>query len=132
MLIWNFSEHIILCKWAYLFLWKYHLLDKSHEKKLKIPGWLPCYYILFNLRWPLNREYIRNNQVFSHFVRLKSFSLFWDTSYSMRYIFSAGIWCREKHLFPNIPHFFKGRKLSENCLAENVCVSLEKMRNIWK
>ena len=52
------SEHIF-------FLWKYHLLDKSHEKKLKKLGWLPCYYILFNLRWPINREYLWNDQFFT-------------------------------------------------------------------
>ena len=36
-------------------------------------------------------------------------SLFCDTSDSMRLIFSTGIWCREKHLFPNIPSFFEWR-----------------------
>ena len=76
---------------------------------------------------------------FLHFVQLKSCSLFWVTSDSIRWIFSTGIWCREKHLYSNILHFFERRakkiqpgKFEENSQTENVCASLEKMQKIWE
>ena len=33
MLTWKFSEHIIFCKWAYLFLWKCLLFRHKPQKK---------------------------------------------------------------------------------------------------
>ena len=33
MLTWKFSEHIILCKWAYLFLWICPLFRQNPKKK---------------------------------------------------------------------------------------------------
>ena len=46
---------------------------------------------------------------FLAFLTIVCCSLFWVTSDSMRWIFSTGIWCREKHLFPNIRYFFQWR-----------------------
>ena len=64
MLIWKLSEYIILCKWAYLFLWKYSLFRQKPQKNVKRLAYLPCYYILFDLRRPLNRGYLYNGQFF--------------------------------------------------------------------
>ena len=50
---------------------------------------------------------------FVTFRTIECCSLFWVTSDSMRWIFSTGIWCREKHLFPKIPFFARHSKKLE-------------------
>ena len=73
---------------------------------------------------------------FLTFLTIECCSLFWVTSDSMRWIFSTGIWCRDKYLFPNIPHFcvknFQPGNFHGICQTENFCASLEKIRNIWE
>ena len=109
MFTWKFSEHIILCKWAYLFLWICPLFRQNPQKKWRNSH--NYHVIIFYIIYVDNliENIFRAVSFFLHFVQLKSCSLFWVTSDSIRWIFSTGIWCREKHLYSNILHFFERR-----------------------
>ena len=132
MLTWKFSEHIILCKWAYPFLWICPLFRQNPQKK-----WRNSYnyhVIIFYL--------IYVNHLIENIFRTVSFlafrsieKLFFVLSYFRFYktIFSFGNWCHEKCFYwKNSDFFFKIQALQSSCRVpvkeENHRVSSE---NPW-
>ena len=139
MLTWKFSEHFILCASEHIFFHEnISLFDKGLQKQVKILAYLPCYYIVFNLRKPLNREYLQNGQILSfHTIENLFFVLSCFKFYQMNFFFwnlmPWDVFIPEFSLILRVTRTnFQPGMFSDNCQAENLLRVARKIKdNLW-